>query len=255
MAIINRLAVWVSDRLLSSRAGVDFCFPGRFSTSAYICILRRIVSTDRPGVSYWDRFWITYSNPSEPLLWRSRPIVLRLVFWVLFLSWVVLIAGAATIGPRGFVPFYPLAALAAVFPIVAILRSIRRRYSLARRGEVTVQQFVAGSGGADPLSIPVINAVRCTLAGIYATPASSIRPNDSERTLRVFAGITAPYGFELVLGAEQMLFGAAVMSEAETDRIIKRLFVEARTVADFIVVLTEEWRRELTGMVGKNGQA
>lgn len=195
-------------------------------------------NSGHPVVTQADRSMITLSYRGEPLLWgRPRPTIIVVVFLLGFA--LVPLSALMCFGVLAWWAVYIDFGL--MFSSVAIgvisLPIIRYR-ELHRRGKLDTAEFIA-EGGLGGVPLPVVAELRLALGRSFAVDPDLILPWDNKKTLYKLA---MPYAFEVIVSSARAL--DIELSDADVYRISLRVPKEAKSVADLVKLVSEEFSRK-----------
>jgi hypothetical protein len=192
-----------------------------------------------PVVTHADRSMVTLSSRRERLLWGvvaspglksilllyfgAFPIVTVAVLAGLLSRWVFFLAILVML----FLPF-----------LLQLWRIPQHRRELRSRSRTSLDDF-RSEGGLQGEPRRVVAAIRAALGRSYAIEPELIMPWDTRKSLYRLA---VPYSFEVIVGAAHDL--DVELSDADVDRIAKRIPSEAKSVRDMVQLLSEEFQKK-----------
>jgi hypothetical protein len=108
---------------------------------------------------------------------------------------------------------------------------------LRRRAHTDTAAFLASSGASAQGGLEVADAVRLAIGRIYGVPPTTIRPDDTGRSLGTFVGGLVPYAFEVVLGARLIMGDQLCTDDPGVDDVLQEIHDTADTVADIVRIM------------------
>lgn len=197
---------------------------------------------EHPMVTHSDRSMVILSSRRERLLWGvvigSYPAT---IFVILFGILPIMFLAIVVLGLRPFwLMLLPLGLGFILACLLPLWNYIARRRELWVRSRMTVSidEFIS-EGGLESEPRKVVAAIRIALGRSYAIKPEAIAPWDTKRTLY---RLSIPFSFEVIVSAAHDL--NVDFSDADVDRIAKRIPVEAKSVRDMVQLLSEELQKK-----------